>query len=376
MRIALVEPGVLPAQTANSIQRMKMAQALASTGHIVRVFAPGKDSGLTWTQFAKHYGLRKQFELQWLANVSILRRYDFAFNVLNAANAWRADLLYTRSPQAATWAATRGLATIFELHDMPSGSMGPRLLRRFIGSRGARRLVANTQFLANKLKAEYKLPENFLIVAPNGVDLERYAKLPVSKAARRALKLKDAFTIGYTGHLYTGRGAEFILELARGLPKMQFLLVGGREEDVARVRQEASALKNVTLTGFVPNAELPRYQAAADVLIMPYAQQVAGSSGGDIAPYLNPMKMFEYLASGRPIVSSDLPILREVLNDKNAVILPSNDATAWAEALRALQKSASKRAALAKAAKATAKLYTWEKRAERLLEGLSTDPTL
>lgn len=370
MRIALVEPGALPAQTANSIQRMKMAQALVSAGHAVRVFAPGRDPGLSWGQFAKHYGLRRKFELQWLPSFPLLRRYDFAFNVLKAANAWRADLLYTRSPQAAAWAARRGMATIFELHDMPSGSMGPWLLRRFISSRGARRLVANTNFLANKLKAEYKLPDKFLIVAPNGVDLERYAKLPSPKAARRALKLNDAFTVGYTGHLYAGRGAELVLELARALPKMQFLLVGGREQDVARVRNEARELQNVTLTGFVPNAELPRYQAAADVLSMPYARQVAGSSGGDIAPYLNPMKMFEYLASGRPIVSSDLPILREVLNEKNAVILPSNDAAAWADALRRLQKSASKRAALAKAAKATAKQYTWEKRAEHLLQGL------
>ncbi len=376
MRIALVEPGALPAQTANSIQRMKMAQALASAGHMVRVFAPGRDPGMSLAQFAKHYGLRRRFELQWLHSVSLLRRYDFALNALNAARAWRADLLYTRSPQAATWAAMRGMPTIFELHDMPSGVMGPWLLRRFVGSRGARRLVANTNFLANKLKAEYKLPNKFLIVAPNGVDLERYAKLPAPKAARRALRLREAFTVGYTGHLYAGRGAELILELARALPKMQFLLVGGRKQDVARVRNEARDLKNVTLTGFVPNAELPRYQAAADVLIMPYARQVAGSSGGDIAPYLNPMKMFEYLASGRPIVSSDLPILREVLNEKNALMLSSNDAAAWAGALRALQKSASKRAALAKAARAMAKQYTWEKRAESVLEGLSTDPTL
>jgi glycosyltransferase involved in cell wall biosynthesis len=370
MRIALVEPGALPAQTANSIQRMKMAQALASAGHSVRVFAPGRDPGLSWAQFAKHYGLRHRFELQWLPSVPLLRRYDFALNVLGQARAWRADLLYTRSPQAGTWAATRGMPAIFELHDMPSGIMGPWLLHRFLKSNGARRLVANTQFLANKLKSEYKLPDKFLIVAPNGVDLERYVKLPTPKAARRALKLSEAFTVGYTGHLYAGRGAELILDLARALPKMQFLLVGGRAEDVARVRNEARELKNVTLTGFVPNAELPRYQAAADVLIMPYARQVAGSSGGDIAPFLNPMKMFEYLANGRPIVSSDLPVLREVLNEKNSVILSSNNAAAWADALRALQKSASKRTALAKAARATAKQYTWEKRAQLVLEGL------
>jgi glycosyltransferase involved in cell wall biosynthesis len=370
MRIALVEPGALPAQTANSIQRMKMAQALVAIGHTVCVFAPGKDPGLSWAQLAKHYGLGYRFELQWVPVISRLRRYDFAFNVLGKARAWRADLLYTRAPQTAAWAAVNGMPTIFELHDIPSRVMGPWLLLRFLNSGGARRLVANTQFLANQLMAQYRQAGKFLIVAPNGVDLERYADLPTPQAARTQLKLKEAFTVGYTGHLYAGRGAELILDLARALPKVQFLLVGGRAEDVARVRNEASELKNVTLTGFVSNAELPRHQAAADVLIMPYDRQVAGSSGGDIAPYLNPMKMFEYLACGRPIVSSDLPILREVLNEKNALILPSNNAAAWADALRTLHESASKRVALAKAAQATAKQYTWEKRAQRLVEGL------
>lgn len=370
MRIALVEPGALPAQTANSIQRMKMAQALVSVGHTVCVFAPGNDPGLSWEQFATHYGLRHRFELQWLSVIPRLRRYDFAFNVFGKARAWRADLLYTRAPQTAAWAAINGMPTIFELHDMPSGAMGPWLLLRFLNSRGARRLVANTQFLANKIVAQYKQAGKFLVVAPNGVDLERYTDLQTPQAARAQLKLKEAFTVGYTGHLYAGRGVELILDLARALPKMQFLLVGGRAEDVARVRTEVSELKNVIITGFVPNADLPRYQAAADVLIMPYGNQVAGSSGGDIAPYLNPMKMFEYLACGRPIISSDLAILREVLNEKNAIILPGNDAAAWADALGSLQESAGKRDGLAKAARATAERYTWEKRAQRLLEGL------
>jgi glycosyltransferase involved in cell wall biosynthesis len=371
MRIAVAEPGHLPAQTANSIQRMKMAQALAAAGHNVRVFAPGADPKIGWDAFASHYGLRHQFELEWIPAVGLLRSYDFSINVVKRACAWGADLLYTRLPQAATWAALRGLPSIFELHDVPMGSMGPWLLRRFLAAPGAKRLVANTQFLANKLAGDYSLPkrEGFLLVAPNGVDLERYAALPQPAEARAQLKLPQAFTVGYTGHLYAGRGLELILDLARQLPEMRFLLVGGRENNVRNAREAAASLPNVTLTGFIPNAELPRYQAAADVLIMPYGQQVAGSSGGDIAPYLNPMKMFEYLASGRPIVSSDLPILREILTEENAVIVPASS-EAWVAALRGLAADANRRQLLAAAARRTAEQHTWELRAQRLLAGL------
>jgi glycosyltransferase involved in cell wall biosynthesis len=232
-------------------------------------------------------------------------------------------------------------------------------------------LVANTQFLANKLAADYKLParDEFLLVAPNGVDLERYANLPTPSEARKQLNLPEAFTVGFTGHLYAGRGLELMLSLARALPELRFLLVGGRPADVQLARELAASLPNVTITGFVPNAELPRYQAAADVLIMPYSQQVAGSSGGDIAPYLNPMKMFEYLASARPIVSSDLPILREILNDENAVIVQPSE-QAWVEALRGLANDGPRRTKLAAAARRTAEQHTWDERARRLLAGL------
>ena len=372
MRIALVEPGSLPAQTANSIQRMKMAQALSAIGHTVRVFAPGRDPGLHWDAFAEHYGLQQRFELEWVPSLPALRRYDFAFNVVRRARAWGADLLYSRSPQAATWAALRGLPSIFELHDIPMGFMGPWLLRRFLAAPGARRLVANTQFLADTLAVEYALPPqaDFLLMAPNGVDLERYKHLPAPAAARQQLGLGELFTVGYTGHLYPGRGLETILALASQLPEMHFLLVGGKPADVAAARQRAAGLANVTITGFVANAELPRYQAAADVLIMPYGQQVAGSSGGDIAPYLNPMKMFEYLACARPIVTSDLPILREILDERCAVIVPSEDTQAWAAALRQLAADAPRRQALAAAARQLAEQNTWQHRAQRIVAGL------
>ncbi len=117
--------------------------------------------------------------------------------------------------------------------------------------------------------------------------------------------------------------------MAECLPEVTFLLVGGDPEDVGRLQAQAKGLKNVILTGFIPNVDLPLYQAACDVLLMPYQRQVAASSGGDIARYLSPMKLFEYLACGRAILCSDLPVLHEVLNPENAVLLPPDDTQAW-----------------------------------------------
>lgn len=373
MRIALIQPGALPSRTANSIQRMKMAQAMAAIGHDVRVFVAGRDPGLHWDELARHYGLQHRFELEWVPSLPVLRRYDFALRAVGRARAWAADLLYSRLPQASAWAATRGLRTLFEVHEAPTGVMGPWLMRHYLRAPAAWRLVTITRALADKIAAEYRLPAraDFLQVAPSGVDMQRYENLPAPAAARQSLGLVEGFTVGYTGHLYAGRGLDLMLELAAILPEMHFLLVGGNETDLARARQRAAGLSNLTLTGFVPNTDLPRYQAAADVLLMPYGPLVSGSSGGDIAPYFSPMKMFEYLAAGRAVVASDLSVLREVLTGENAVSLPGGDADAWAAVLRSLAAEPARREALGAAARRTARQYTWERRAERMLAGLS-----
>lgn len=372
MKIALIAPTAIPAQTANSVQVMKMAQALTSLGHKVRVFAPGRDPDMNWKKMAKQYGLSEKFKIRWVASVPSLKRYDYAFSALRQAGQWSAELVYTRLPQAAAIAARRGIPTIFELHDLPSGTMGPWLMRRFISGRGARRVVVNTSNLEKQIKSTYSLPKKrgFLLLAPNGVDPDRFSVLPSPKKARQKLGLPQAFTAGYTGHLYSGRGIEMILEMAQLLPQMRFLLVGGRDADVDRLRAETKHLPNVTFVGFVPNADLPLYQAAADVLLMPYGSKVAASSGGDIAAFTNPLKMFEYLACGRPILASDLPILTEILNYKNAVILPRNYVDAWVLTLQELQRLPERRKSLSKAARETAMQFSWENRAEKILRGL------
>lgn len=372
MKIAIIAQGSIPAQTANSIQNMKMAGALAELGNEVKVFAPGKNMGVGWDKLAIHYGLAKQFEIQWLPEHNLFRRYDFALNAVRAAQDWSADLIYTRLPQAATWGAMRGVSTIFELHDLPSGIMGPWLFRLFIHRQGAKRLVVNTNHLEIEIQARYPIlaDDDFLILAPNGVDLQRYENLPDPKTTRQKLGLPESFTAGYTGHLYRGRGIELILDLARRMPEVRFLFVGGRKDDLAQRRQQAVGLDNVQFVGFVPNAELPQYQAACDVFLMPHEQRVAGSSGANIAEFTNPLKMFEYLACGRPILASDLPILREVLNKKNAVLLPISDLQAWTDALTTLAQHSAQRADLAQAGRKTAAQFSWQTRATRILRGI------
>lgn len=401
MRIALIAPTPIPARRANTFQVMKMAQAMALLGHQVHLASPGDPpAGLDQDALAQelmcHYGLQNalfsssEFPITWLPASPSLRRYDFSLRAVRWARHWKADLLYTRLPQTAALSSSLGFPTILEIHDLPRGFTGPRLVRLFARGKGARRLVVITQALAEDLMQRVRAQDRFgspiqVIVAPDGVDLARYADLPEPAQARLALGQgspasphpplpPERFTAGYTGHLYPGRGSDLLLELAERLQDITFLITGGDPQDVARLSDQArqKSLDNVILTGFVPNSELPLYQAACDILLMPYLRRVEASSGGDISRYLSPMKLFEYLACQRPILSSDLPVLQEVLNEHNAVIMPTADLEVWVQAIQDLRQDPERRQDLAAQARLDASRYTWETRAAKILEGLQS----
>jgi glycosyltransferase involved in cell wall biosynthesis len=375
LRIACISSSEVPSKTANSIQLMKACSALAELGHDVRLWTLGKNPNMEWDDLAKHYGVKNQFGVKWIGDLSWPRGWWYSLRAVRVARRWRADLFYVWPYQAAALASGMGLPTLLELHDRPHGRMGPVLFRRFLRGAGARRVVITTTALIDWVQDRYGdlLNPPSAIVAPNGVDLDRYLNLPSAKDARKLLDLPDQLTVGYTGHLYRGRGLDLMVELAKQYPDIKFVWVGGEEAAVMRwqTRLEELGLENVQLLGFLPNEDMPMIQASCDVLLMPYEQSIEVSSGGDTAAFASPMKAFEYLASGRAILASDLPVIREVLNESNSMLLPADNAEAWIDALGKLLSDPGQRNWLAAHAKEDASQYGWVTRAELALEGLA-----
>lgn len=373
MKLVCISASFIPSNTANSIQVLKATHALAVLGHAVTLLVPGGES-TPWEDLRVHYGLQHPLDITWIDENLAFRRYDFAFKAVQMAKRLNADLAYTWVLQAGVLALWKGLPAVLELHDRVTGRVGPWLFRQFCASKTRQRILTNTHALSHALMADFNLDPAAvdMLVAPNGVDLERYQDLPSPSDARRGLGLPDKFTAGYTGHFYAGRGMALMFSLAKALPEVHFLWVGGEAADVAswKNRLAAGGVGNITLTGFVDNAVLPQYQAAADVLLMPYGRQIAGSGGGDSAEIASPMKMFEYMAASRAIVSSDLPVIHEVLDDHMAVFCPPDDLPAWVEALTHLRANPSKCQALGQAARTAVEAYTWRSRAEKAIRGL------
>lgn len=377
MKIGFVAASSVPSSAANSIQVMKTCQAFAQLGHDVHLFVSGgrgsKVQAAGWESLQSYYGLSMPFEIIRLPVIPGMRRYDLAWKGIQQALHLGADLVYTWMLQAAWLGLENGLPVMLELHDRITGKIGPLLFRQILAHPNRKRLLPITLALQNVLEATFgrRFLPGEAVVSPDGVDLERYSELPQPKDARKALDLSERPTVVYTGHLYAGRGLELLSALARSNPGIHFLWVGGRPEDVRAWNQrlQITGVKNVTLTGFIENSRLPLYQAAGEVLLMPYERKVTTSSGGDTADICSPMKMFEYMAAGRAILSSDLPVLHEVLNPASAVFCPPEDFNSWNQALNELLEDAERRERLGSQAQSDVQRYTWQARAARALEG-------
>jgi glycosyltransferase involved in cell wall biosynthesis len=372
VKIACISISHIPCATANSIQVMKVCHALQQTGNTVRLWTP-EGTPAPWGELAQHYGLETPFEVSWLSSARLLRRYDYALRAVFQARAWGADVLYTWTPQAALLALWLGMPAILELHAPVTGKLGPLLMRAFLRHPGKKRLLVITHALQHMLEQDFPglLRAEAVQIAPNGMDWAQYADLPPAAALREQLGLPSGLTIGYTGHFYAGRGIHLLFELARAFPQVNFLWVGGRPADQAewQARLSAAGVSNITLSGFQPQQQLPLYQGACDVLLMPYGACIAGSSGGDSAAFCSPMKMFDYLAAGRAILASDLPVIHEVLNENNALFCPPDDLPAWQQALAAVINDESLRLRLSEQARSDARRYTWRARTDQALTG-------
>lgn len=376
MRIAVITNSRIPSLTANSIQVMKVTQALMQLEHDVCMFAPRETETPSRERLLTHYGLRLAPDLELLPSNKHLKRLDFILHARRAARRFRADLIYTWLPQSAALALWSGYPVVLEMHADTAGLTGAWWLRQFWRARGRRLMTVTTSALRNALERSTGLsfPDEAVIAAPNGVELEKYDGLPSPSEARRQLNLPEGLTVGFTGHIYPGRGAELLFELAQQMPRANFLWVGGMPESVEfwRGKLNEAKMTNVTMTGFVAHEHIPLYQAASDVLLMPYSRSISASSGQDIAEVINPMKMFEYMAAGRAIVSADLPSIREVLNEGNAVFCEAGNWELvignWRSEIEALLEDESRRLALGSQARRDVDRFTWVKREERILD--------
>jgi glycosyltransferase involved in cell wall biosynthesis len=218
--------------------------------------------------------------------------------------------------------------------------------------------ITITAALARELEERFG-PRPRLAVVPDG------ARVPdVSETGLRP-DATGGRVVGYAGHLYPWKGPDVLMAALERLPAVRALIVGGLagEPDLERVRALADRVApgRVEFAGQVDPPRVAPLLRRADVLALP------NTPGRVSAAYTSPLKLFEYMASGRPIVASDLPALREVLRPSaNAVLVEPGDAAALAAGLARVLGDAALAARLAAQAREDVREWTWDRRAERV----------
>ena len=354
MRIDYLATSKLISNQANAVHTVRMSAALAGLGHEVALHALEGD-GADSAEVFRYFGVPRCFDLHRyrladhasLRALAVLQRLGLptgpAVPALHGLLALRREvrrsarlrngsghLLFARNAEWLLACLNRDSRFIYESHRSPWDMRYRLIHRRLFGHPGFLGLVVISKRLRTAYLSAYpRLPPGKILVSPDGADEIREVDLEGRSNTR--------LQVGHVGHLYPGRGGELVIAVARALPGMDFHLVGGRVEDIARLNALAPP-GNLIFHGHRPPAELAGFYRRFDVVIAPYQKKVAVAGGkGNTVEWMSPLKIFEYMAYAKAIVASDLPVLREVLvPDRTALMVEPGDVAAWTRALHRL----------------------------------------
>lgn len=382
MKIALLN-GLcsIPSKEAESIFSMKMCEAYADQGHEVSLFVSNHQDldlqQITLDQVFKYYQVKNNFKIIrtniFKSKIGLL--WSLAFSIPFRVKLKGYDFIHARN-LATAWGAAKwmNLPVVYEMHNTPDSNESQlKMFRDFCKSPNCKMIITITKALADHIQ-QYIPSKVKVIVQPDGVSESSLISLGDKEELRLALGIDSGNkkVAVYTGHLYRGRGIELIIQLAERLSNQYyFIIAGGREEDILFYKTMSAHLTNLDFVGHRSQLEVIKYQQAADVLLMPYDYKVSASGGGNTAAFASPMKMFEYMATGRPMISSTLPILYEIIsNNIHAIMVPYEDIDGWEKSLNYLDTHPLEGEIIGANAKKEVEKYTWRSRVNNILESV------
>lgn len=351
----------LPCNRAYTIHVAKMLNALNKYSNYCELIIPYKNNKFNYRHLAKNFLLKKKiFHIKSIFNnkFQLTFFHKIIFSIRTALYIKRDNNIITRSILTSFFLILLKKKHILEFHHEFYGiSKFIFINLNFLNSKYIKKIIC----ISKSLKNFYNKKTKNIIVLPDGVDIEFYKKNKVRK------KIKNIY---YVGSFYIGRGIELIIEIAKILKNINFILYGLRNNDTINYKQFP---KNIKIFKFVEHSKIPTLLNKADLVLMPYSLNYIGigsnKSNINTAKYASPLKMFEYLASGTPLMSSNLKVLKEILKNKyNSIIVKDNDPYSWAYEIKKLQVNYKIRKIISKNAIKTAKANTWSIRAKKILK--------
>lgn len=386
MRLTYLATIRFPTEKAHGLAIAKMSEAFVNQGARIELVVPNRKQppqlrGMPWW---KLYEIKKRFPIRrlwcldllwtnwhlssWFHSISYLvLAATFSFSLIHFLMTKKTKIIYTRDFFLAPLLLMLGKKVVAELHNWPKQSWLIKTYS-FFGKRVSGLVVISKPLLVECQKAG--IPDNKLLLAGSGVDADFFTRSNQRKA-REILGLpRHQKIVLYSGSLNQDKGVEVLLKaatMAADRKDLLWLVVGGSfvEKEEEKIISRMRKIPSLKSFGFQEHDKIPLFLAAADVLVLPNSLK---GKEALYKRYTSPMKLFEYLASGKPVIAAKIPALEGVVENKKQVLFFKPDD--FQDLIRKTNLVLeNKRLAerLADEGKRLVKDFTWEKRAEKVI---------
>lgn len=366
--------GRFPSEKAAALFAAENAKSMSKYS-AVTIVVPSR-TGTNAEQARTAYGLPKTVEIRIvhtpdLFRLPVLRHIAFRTSLITFTyqvyrllqrEGEEKDAVFANDLMCGIAASYTKCRLVYEVHDYPERW---KLFYRNLFKR-TYLVIATNQWKYDELKREFQIPDHRLLMLRNGVDVEAFLTNRSKEECRTQLGIPaNEQIVVYTGHLYSWKGVDTLAAAMEHLSDIECYFVGGTESDVKRCEGIYKA-SNLHFVGHRPHNEMPIWQRAADALILPNTakEEIANR-------YTSPMKLFEYMASGRPIVASRIPSISEVLTDDTAYLVEADSPSSLAEGIRQTIEDRESACMRGENAQGEVRKYSWNERANRLQRSLA-----
>lgn len=373
MKILYVANARIPTEKAHGLHIVKMCEAFARQGVDVTLVLPRRKNTILEDIFS-YYGVERNFTVKYLSIFDFvgkgfvgywLTQIFFSWKLLMSRYNKNEYVVVTRDELSGWIMRKRKFRVFYDMHGFPETWLyfWKAAMSEMSG------IICTNEWKMRQLQERFFISEEHLLLARNGFDRSEF-NIDISKSdARKKLGLPlEQKIIMYTGHLYDWKGVDVLARAAEHLKQATVVFVGGGEKDVENFTKQYVLSQNILILGQRPHTQIPLFLKAADVLVLPNSKK---SKNFRAIPYsiydTSPIKLFEYMASKRPIVASNLPSIREILDESMAVFFVPDDPNDLTQKINSVLNNPLDAVVRTGNAWEFIQKYTWKNRAELIL---------
>lgn len=357
----------IPTERAHGVQIAHTVESFAkSLPHVAFMLA--KQPNPIKEGIGDYYGVdESSFETIKIPSIGIFRRSRIGYWIRSVSFSIVSSLyllfhmpriLFSREPFPLLFFTLLPVTTVYEMHDFPESH---HWFHKFLCRRVDFVIITNA-WAYEQCVTRFRIPKAKMLVAPNGYDESIFVRDLDTASIKKEYGIpSDRPVVLYSGNLLEWKGVHILLEASKNFPDALFVIVGGSTESQEALKKKFSG-QNIMWVSHVLQREVVRYLHMADILVLPNIPSIQHSEFAT-----SPIKLFEYMAMGKPILASDLPSIRSIVSDNEVTFFVAGDVLDLTEKISHIILHTDEYAKKADHASQFVTAFTWDNRAKQII---------